>query len=250
MQGDSDFKLHSLCISTAQTILNHQGCFYHKSSLPDFHANPSHLMAQLIICNMFCVLSIFTIKNKVTFIEEGKSAFQRAPICHRVEKIEALSLTFLFTLHTLIKVYMKASWSSLGLKFAWIFVVHFICFSEFFFSSLWNVWYRAQINGHMHRLCLCILEEKCICKTLALDSQSSISSWNWTFLKWLCKWIRHLQTQMCRSVQITLFLLPKPSTNFHTHIQIDFFKRFYSQALASQNRVIYFVMEKLWIIAK
>lgn len=56
MQEDSDLWLHTLCVSTVQIGQNHRGRFYHKSSLPDFHANPTHLMVLLKICNMFCAV--------------------------------------------------------------------------------------------------------------------------------------------------------------------------------------------------
>lgn len=132
MQGDSDLWLHSLCVSTVQTAQSHQSRFYHKSSLPDFHANTTHLTAVLIIYNMFHVLFlfIFTIKNKVIFLSLNKeeSTFQRAPIRCWVEQIKAFSL--LFTLHILIKIYLKPSWSSLGLKFGIFGSFHlFSCFS-------------------------------------------------------------------------------------------------------------------------
>lgn len=136
MQGDSDLWLHSLCVSTVQTAQSHQSRFYHKSSLPDFHANTTHLTAVLIIYNMFHVLfySYSQLRIKLFSFHWTRKNQPSKGLLFVVE-LSRLRLS-LFFLHFIF--WLKFIWNhqeaALGLNLE--FLVHFICFPVFPFHSV------------------------------------------------------------------------------------------------------------------
>lgn len=173
------------------------------------------------VCNVFCAANPCPwLRTKFFFSHrEEKKHLTLNTICCRDKQIEVLPLIFfvlifIFWLKSIQNRYEETLGLSFRIKFGCIFF--FFCLVSLFSSIMSLALPICRMSDTELKLivkcigylCAC-WKKMCIFRCLPLIDEVLLAAMNWKFLKQLCKWIRHLQTQTWRSVQSTLFLTDK-----------------------------------------